>query len=414
MLRLYLEDRLWRGAVDTLVLGLLILLLDAGLPRSLSPFHTDAHTSNHSANFSPAPLGSANWQAPASQLDSVATLPRGGLVTRDWHGEVSAEAAVLFNQAADLIDSGKREEAIDILAPFAMAGDANAQLLTAAAYTAHKAVDDYETIALYWRREAANQGHPHALYEVGQHYRLGMGTEKDLAAATRWYERAIANGHHRAPGNLGRMYEKGEGRPKNLRKAIDLYKTGASLGDHYAQAHLAQVHYWGRLNPPDYAKAYHWAMMAAAQGNRGGQYYLARIYREGRLGEAEPQQFLLWASRAADQGHKLSMMALGDFYRSGEGGKPDYGLAFKWYQKAAMLHHPNAQYQLAQFYSTGRGAPKDPAQAYIYYSLALKNGLKQRSAVVGQIAALRKSMTPAQRDYAAQMVRALTPSEASR
>jgi TPR repeat protein len=67
--------------------------------------------------------------------------------------------------------------------------------------------DEAKTARLF--RQAAEQGHADAQYNLGVCYALGKGLEKDEAEAARLYAHAIAQGHADAQYNLGVRYEQG-------------------------------------------------------------------------------------------------------------------------------------------------------------------------------------------------------------
>ena len=64
--------------------------------------------------------------------------------------------------------------------------------------------NDYEKAA-YWYRNAAEQCHAPAQYNLGYMYENGQGVAKDLYEARKWYEKAAAQGHQQANSALERL-----------------------------------------------------------------------------------------------------------------------------------------------------------------------------------------------------------------
>ena len=53
---------------------------------------------------------------------------------------------------------------------------------------------DYEQ-AVYWCRQAAEQGHADAQYNLGYYYREGYGVSQDLEQAIYWYSKSAEQGN---------------------------------------------------------------------------------------------------------------------------------------------------------------------------------------------------------------------------
>ena len=72
--------------------------------------------------------------------------------------------------------------------------------------------DDEE--ALFWYREAANQGSAEAEFVIGEMYRNGEGVSADSRLALQWYRKAADRGLAQAQLEVGEMYLNGEGTPR--------------------------------------------------------------------------------------------------------------------------------------------------------------------------------------------------------
>lgn len=422
--RLYRGDTVWRGAVDLMLIGTLIMGLVWGVPDVFSGLDkilptaakpqdaapVTAATSVSSANFSPA--------APPNAVLPALPKPKrvGGEVSRVWIGNPSAEDKALYEKAADVapIDG---DQAIGLLKDKAAAADPNAQYLMGVAYINASGRGDAEqnvAKALYWYKEAAALDHPDAQFELGQLYRLGpTGIRIDFAEAVKWYEAAARNPLNKtgeAENELGRLYEAGIRLKRDVRKAHQYYEMAANKGLPVAQANLGAVYFNGALGRRDTAQAVTWIQKAAENGDQGGQHNLAMLYLHGTItGQPDYGQFLKWAGLAADQGHTRSMIDLGNFYREG---KPDFAsdlkMAAKYYRLAALKKDAKAQYLLAQMYELGLGMPLDKIQAYVYYSLSYRDG--GFTPAYASLEALKRGMTASELDYAQKMSKALTDS----
>ena len=77
--------------------------------------------------------------------------------------------------------------------------------------------------AAKWYREAAEQGHAKAQYNLG----LCLDSENNKTEAAKWYMKAAEQGYQLAQYVLGRMYGKGRGVTQNQSEAIKWYKKAA-------------------------------------------------------------------------------------------------------------------------------------------------------------------------------------------
>lgn len=157
----------------------------------------------------------------------------------------------------------------------ALNGVPEAQHDLAAVYTAgHGGVKQSYDRALYWFRQAADQGVANAQYNLGVLYHQGLGTEADVQEAVYWYSRAADGGHPEAQYNLGIAYIEGIGVPYDPVRASEYFEKAADQG-----------------------------IMEAA-------YNLGLINENGLLGQAKPDVALMWYKVAADQGSAEAKEAL--------------------------------------------------------------------------------------------------------
>jgi hypothetical protein len=75
-----------------------------------------------------------------------------------------------------------------------------------------------------WCKQAAEQGHQLAMFNLGTFFHHGQGLDKDLTQAVRWYRAAAEAGEMRAANNLGVCYEKGHGLEQDYDQAVCWYR----------------------------------------------------------------------------------------------------------------------------------------------------------------------------------------------
>lgn len=160
--------------------------------------------------------------------------------------------------------------------------------------------------ALKWFRKAAEQGLPHAQYNLGLMYDQGKGIVKDPSEAIKWFTKAAIQGHDGAQYNLGCAYRDGEGIKQN------------------------------------FVESNKWYLKAAEQGYAEAQTSIGFSYLEGRGGFArDSQKALEWFQKAAAQGDVNGMNNIGTIYMYGDGVKRDLDKAEEWYKKALKVD-PNS------------------------------------------------------------------------
>lgn len=87
-----------------------------------------------------------------------------------------------------------------------------------------------------WYEKAALQGDAVAQYELGQHYEIGFGVEKNPQKALEWYMKASDQNYNEAQMAIGLMYAYGQMGQRDIVKAKEWYKKAAKNGNVSAQA----------------------------------------------------------------------------------------------------------------------------------------------------------------------------------
>lgn|ERR1051325_378151 len=145
----------------------------------------------------------------------------------------------------------------------------------------------------------AEEGNPHAQFEVGMSYLPGDGVQTNVPEAVEWLTKAAQGGQILAQYNLGKLYSDG--------REVEM----------------------------DCIKAVQWFHRAAARGFNLAQYELGLLYEQGCGTHQDYGQAAIWFRRAAEQGNGEAQFQLGLLYESGRGVSKNYVLAYKWFLCAA-------------------------------------------------------------------------------
>jgi localization factor PodJL len=131
-------------------------------------------------------------------------------------------------------------------------------------------------------REAADDGDPKAMYEIGNRYAEGRGVDADPKTAATWYERAAELEFAPAQYRLGNLYEKGTGVDRDIAEAMGWYEKAAKQGNASAMHNLAVLYAMGGENgDPDNDRAARWFLEAAELGVVDSQYNLGILAAKG-------------------------------------------------------------------------------------------------------------------------------------
>ncbi len=428
ILKLYRGDTVWRGAVDLILIGSLIMLLVQGFPNLFSAFDrlfpsaaqkqaaaTAPAAASPSANFSPG----AGAPVTSSAAPAVTALPlpkpsAPNLALTTLSGTITPEDRKLLQDAIEMTQIDPLR-AIDLLKDKAAKGDPNYQFCLGTAYVQNgvmtKSSENFAQ-AIYWYKEASAGNQPQAQFQLGQIYRLGApGVTPQLEEAISWYERAAANPQDTiglADNELGRFYQQGIFFPKDMSKAVARYEAGAKKGNPQAASNAGAIYFNGELGRKDIQKAIYWTKIGAEQGDAQAEMNLGRFYIWGTGQDRNIGEFLKWEGLAEEQGQIKAMLLLGDFFHEGAPDfAPDYTQAARHYRLAALKKDSVSQFKLAQMYENGQGMPVDVLQAYVYYDLSYKSG--GYPPAYSSLLALRQRMQAGELEYAEKMSAALNP-----
>ena len=153
-------------------------------------------------------------------------------------------------------------------------------------------------------REAAEQGHAAASYELGQAYAEGRGVPQDLEAGAKWLNLAADRGDPRAQYLVGAAFDTGNGVVQDRQRAAVYLGKAAVQGHADAQYLLARAFANGRGVPKDPAWAARWYAKAARQGQLEAQYATGVISSAGQGLPKDPVIGYAWMLIAAERGHR--------------------------------------------------------------------------------------------------------------
>ncbi len=202
--------------------------------------------------------------------------------------------------------------------------------------------------AFLWFLKDAQRGHPHAMYQVGSLYRVGLGVEQNRSFAHDWYLKAAEQGHSNAMCMQGRLLVEKE----------------------------------------EYTAAFEWFLKAAQADNAVAMYFVAHMYFDGEGVEKSAVESFKWMLKAAQQGQWESMVWLGLKYRRGDGVTEDEELARTWFRQVAEAEKweefsGEATCILAHVYFYGDGVELDKQKAFRLYSEAAEQGVLLAMTTVG-------------------------------
>jgi len=112
-------------------------------------------------------------------------------------------------------------------------------------------------------KQTANAGHTRAQFNTGVFYAQGHGVEQDYGMAVIYYSMAAMLGDRDANYNLGLLFYLGQGvEQPDYNKAVSYYTTAALLGDYLAMAALSYCYRNGKGVEKDEEEAKKWTNKA--------------------------------------------------------------------------------------------------------------------------------------------------------
>ena len=114
----------------------------------------------------------------------------------------------------------------------------------------------------------------------GSRYFHGDGVEQNNELAVYWYRQAAEQGLALAQDNLGWMYGTGTGVPHDDTQAVYWFRKAAEQGFANAQNNLGMMYQRGLGVEQDYEQAIHWFRQAGAQEHEAARESLRRLLQQ--------------------------------------------------------------------------------------------------------------------------------------
>lgn len=130
-------------------------------------------------------------------------------------------------------------------------------------------------------REAADAGDPDAQFVVGLTYDLGIGVQKDLAAAREWYRKAAEGGSCPGEMQIAEWTLFGTGGPIDATEAFKWALKLAERGLAIWQINVGSMLIDGNGVPQDRERGFSWHLRAAEGGSVNGMLATAKAYMHG-------------------------------------------------------------------------------------------------------------------------------------
>jgi len=121
---------------------------------------------------------------------------------------------------------------------------------------------------------------PAELNSRGAMYFRGDGVEQSDELAVYWYRQAAEQGYALAQDNLGWMYGTGTGVPRDDTQAVYWFRQAAEQGFANAQNNLASMYQFGLGIEQDYEQAIHWYRQAGAQDHESARESLRLLLQQ--------------------------------------------------------------------------------------------------------------------------------------
>ena len=310
--------------------------------------------------YQPDGILGENAQQAAFLADRVVTLLRQRTRERN-DPRAMRDLAIIYYQGLGVpedrdIAMGWLERAAQLRHPEYLAGFAEDVLKGTNGFEARPAE------GFHMLRAAADRyWYPETMALVGEAYRDGLGTERDLVAAENWFRRAVEAGSTRAPFEYGRMLVSRKDDPEAIQRGAALLEKAAESGLPAALATLGELHLDQAFPGADPAKGVEYLQRAHAAGVTSATSDLGQAYLDGRGVERDPEKAIPLLKRAAEAGQPGAMMALGQGYLEGDVLPRRLDLAQEWLRKAEANGVPNARFVLGRALLSGE-IPGDPAE----------------------------------------------------
>lgn len=298
------------------------------------------------------------------------------------------------------------EQATQWIITAAEAGHMEAVVWAGSFYEVGMGVPKNAETSIHWYRIAAEAGHKEGQFRYGWACWDGFGREKNLRQAHYWFTKAAEGGregHPEALFFLGDMYDYGDGVAEDKRLALNYYRQAARAGHPEAQYRTGLAYRKGVGVSEHKVLATTWFKRAAQQGHAGAQNAYANMLIDGEADykkelflEREPmEEALYYLGESHKQGNKAGTNNLGWMYLHGHGmTAPDYPRALELFREAADRGSAAAVKHLGEMYEQGLGVEPDLPRALWYYKKAKEMGARTVDAGIARLEAVVDDAAP--------------------
>lgn len=206
------------------------------------------------------------------------------------------------------------------------------------------AMGDIWTALFKDKMQEAKNGISEAQFDVGTMYQNGRGVQADRNKAIEWFRKAAAQGDAKAVSrlklmkanatrfrktateagtgdkdslyDLGNMYMEGVGTNIDYGKAITAFEQSASQGHIKSAYKLGLIYDEGSGVKRNSKLAFKWFRQAAEADYPAAQYYLGKMYAEGTGVGQNRGEALIWLGKAVDRGFDQARAELIDVSES--------------------------------------------------------------------------------------------------
>ena len=198
----------------------------------------------------------AKWFRKAAAQDDAAAQFNLGLMYGDGHGLAQdiVRAHMWLNLASANGNKAARRSRSRVATQMTPAQIAEAQIGAREWRAKHgQGVALHDAQAGKWLRNAAEQGDPGALFNLGIMYDMGHDVAQDHAEAVKWYGKAAVQGHVGAQYNLGVIYYLGHGVTQDYMEALKWFKIANVFSP--AEASVGRIFSAGQMSPAQAAES---------------------------------------------------------------------------------------------------------------------------------------------------------------
>lgn len=277
---------------------------------------------------------SENYAAALNLLDELLQeYPEAADRLKDETEKITAK---LGSETNDLLNANQLAALGDLLDEASQRGSKSAQMLLGKSYLA----TDPDKAFKYFYLAASVGNNSEAMYQVGDLFASGRGTDQNDKEAFAWYERSVKLLEPQAMFKLGQAYFFGKGVAKDPSRAYQILKLAADGYDNpQAQNLLGDIYRKGVIVPSNYDEAFRLWTRATAHGWLDAQANLGVMYIVGEVIDGKPVAKTPQPDRA------------------------DVGKAFQLFKDGALLGNAACAYNYAKCLLAGLPGVVDVAES---------------------------------------------------